>query len=103
VTKKELTVEKIYDPNSMQSRPNNGVGTIDYPTKFVNIMTVITSTDTSKQYADRIILNNPAYTGIQTERRTITVNGLSAEIYKEAGEGSMGYDIAVSNGKINSS
>lgn len=91
------SLDHIYDPNSMQSKPNNGTGTISYPTKFVNIATII-STDTPKQYADKMTTNNPAYTGVRTERRTISINNLSAETYKESGEGSMGYDIVVSNG-----
>lgn len=91
-------VESIYDSSTMQTKIQNGGGKMSVPTKYVNI-TIIASSETAKQYADKMTTNNPAYNGVNANRRTIVINGIQAETYMESGEGSMGYDVVIANGK----
>jgi len=90
-------VTSIYDPSHMKTSVRNGGNTFSSPTEYFNINRITTTSQSVKAYAD-IATSGPEYTGIQTNRKTISVNGLSAEIYIAAGEGSQGYDIALSNG-----
>lgn len=91
-------INEFYNPNTMTKQTTNGGGVISIPTQFVNISTR-NSSQTPKQYVDDLFTKVP-YTGdhsVQATRQTILLNGLTAEVYMESGEGSQGYDIVVSH------
>jgi len=88
----------IYDPKSLTKVRMNGGGTQLLPREYLSMISY-SSTETAKQVVDESMKGNPAYSGVNTERKTITINGFQAEMYAESGEGSQGYDIVISNGK----
>lgn len=88
----------IYDPKSLTKVRMNSGATQLLPKEYLSMISYA-STETAKQVVDESIKGNPAYNGVNLERKTITINGLQAEMYTELGEGSHGYDIVISNGK----
>lgn len=88
--------QSFYDPASLIAcSPNHCSGSL--PTTYVDIST-LASSETAKQYADRIT-SNPLYKNQGSVETPVTFNGISGYIYKDAGEGSQGYIIVVSNGR----
>lgn len=88
--------DSFYDPSSLVAcNPNHCSGSL--PTTYVNIST-LASSETAKQYADRTT-SNPLYKNQGSVETPVTFNGISGYIYKDAGEGSQGYIIVVSNGR----
>lgn len=84
----------FYANNSTTIVPTGSIRA--FPDRYVYIFKPGTG-ETAKEYADRIT-SGPQYTGRQTFRKTIQIKDLTAEMYKDEGEGSQGYVIAVSRG-----
>lgn len=91
---------KLYNPSSMKKVTGFRYGPdgVNLPTEYVTI-SVYSGNETAKQYVDKYLLNNPAYTGVDPKRTSFTLNSYLAEEYKDSGEGSMGeFNIVTSNG-----
>jgi hypothetical protein len=88
----------MYDPTSMQTKRGNGNGTITFPAKFVDVMSVKVSSETPSEYATRMTASNPAQSA-NSKAQAVSLGNLAGVIYQESGAGSIGYDLVVSNGK----
>lgn len=91
---------EFYDPMSMQKVVGNGGGIMQVPQQYVNI-SIFNIADSPKSYVDKLFTTAPYSTDTQSmqSRKSIVLNGYSAEVYLGTGEGSEGYDIIVSDGK----
>lgn len=95
-TDSSVIFQNFYDPTSLIAcNPAHCSGSV--PTRYIDITTQISS-QTAKQYADKVT-SDPLYKNEGSVEQQVTLNGIAGYMYKEAGEGSQGYDIVVSNGK----
>lgn len=93
---KQVQYMSFFDPLQMENEANNGGGTINTPKRFVNVSWFDTKRSV-KQFVDDAV-KGPEYNGVDPERKPISVNSLTGEIYKVSGEGYKGYNIALSHG-----
>lgn len=90
-------VDSIYDPVSISPVKSNGDTTINIPFRYVDI-SAYKSASSAAESATNYLTNNPAYNSVDSKRKTILLNGMSAEMFIQSGEGGRGYTIVVSNG-----
>lgn len=96
--KGDAGIMEFENSSTMQPEMGNGGGTIMVPQIYMDVA-ILNITSSAKDYVDGLF-TSPAYTSeYKSTRKSITFAGRPAEAYKVSGEGSRGYDIAVSDGK----